>query len=191
MEIGCQVWPLSSAAMKYCHHRQKQLWDNVSPGARPLSRTQLSRFSSVIPSPLSTLQYLEPGLTSKLYRNLTGWPPPPMNISLSHLSCFWRAALIPDLCLFSRNLYFRFYRRKLMSILHIVKTGKKNRGSKYRCLYYIFTQLTSERTRTSRIEPVASVSWKIHDMLLSFFLWAIIQFTLTPIKWMFHSSFVT
>ena len=113
------------------------------------------------------------------------------NNPLSHLNCFWRAALIPDLCLFSRNLYFRFYRRKLMSILHIVKTGKKNRGSKYRCLYYIFTQLTSERTRTSRIEPIASVSWKIHDMLLSFFLRAIIQFTLTPIKWMFHSSFVT
>ena len=47
------------------------------------------------------------------------------NHPLSHLSCFWRAARIPDLCLFSQNLYCQFYRRILMSILHIVKTGKK------------------------------------------------------------------
>ena len=30
---------------------------------------------------------------------------------------------------------------------------------------------------------------KIHDMLLSSFLWSIIQFTLTPIKWMFESRY--
>ena len=194
MGIGCQVWPPALAAMKYCHHRQKQLWDNLSPWAW----TPLSRLSSVIPWPLSTPQYW----TLKLYKNPTGWPPPQDNFVKKHALCHLKAVFDElqitqiwkhttnrqVLCLFSRNLYCQFFLRKLMSILHIVRTDKKNRGNKYRCsVLYLY----STDTREWECFQAIVVSWKIHDMLLSFFLWAIIQFTPTPIKWMFQSSFVT
>lgn len=229
MGIGCQVWPLPSAAMKYCHHRQKQLWDNVSPGplvpdpivkilishplspvntsilrARPLQETYnrnsvltMTQEHSWIRVPGHSLgKFRVPIIrfwgfqtVQKSYRLTSSYDNVVKN-SLSPLNCFWWATQIPDLCLFFRKLYCQFFGRKLMSILHFVKTGKRTEEVSNDVLYNIFSQLTTERTRTSRIKSLG----RFMTCFCHFFSRAIIQFTPTikwTNKWMFQSSFVT
>ena len=81
--IGCQVWPLTvqrcyeilssqtEAALRQCKPRP--------PDSVPGPNCQVSHQSS---PPVSTLQYLEPRPAPKLYRNLTGWPAPPLLLEL-------------------------------------------------------------------------------------------------------------
>ena len=128
----------------------------------------LSSFSSVIPSRVNTsILRAPPGsqTVQKSYRLTSSSIARVVETIPYHVcgikSCIWWVTdnlnmhtNLPDLYFFFRKLYCQFFRKKLKPILHIVKTGKRTEEISNDVLYFLFSQLTIERTRTPRSESL-------------------------------------